>query len=583
MGVSRLVLLVALNVIVSPHLTASHSIPTYFNRLNPDGSLMDVKSPEYWIKLPTMDQEPLRNPQDYKGTLKVHPSVIDNGESVTVSWHSIQGANMTDFIALYCPAEDTHDRFLDYLYLNETKTLHKLGKGFVQVKLYNMRVSCEMRYFSYDGHGVPVLKARSNTVEFKGRSAIPLQGRIALTGDPTEMRVMWTSGTDSNPVVMYGMNKTLTHKATGKSSTYRAQDMCGFPANGIGFRDPGFLHDVLIADLKPATRYFYQYGSEEAMGPMLNFTTAPIPGADVPVKFVAYADMGVSPTPGAEVTARYSLEEVKNGAELVLHFGDISYARGYAYLWDKWHSLIEPYATRVPYMVGIGNHEQDHTTGASKDPSGAGKGFHPSWGNFGDDSGGECGVPMFHRFHMPDNGNALWWYSFDYGSVHFVMMSTEHNFTRGSTQYKWLEADLKAVNHKVTPWIVFMGHRPMYTSQLVQGLNPTIALHMQAEIEDLLMEYSVDLALWGHYHSYERTCPVYRNKCTSGGPTHIIVGTAGFDVTLDPWPIPARSWSVYHSSNYGYGRVTVANATAMLWEWVINESDYVADRVWLYK
>jgi len=65
----------------------------------------------------------------------------------------------------------------------------------------------------------------------------------------------------------------------------------------------------------------------------------------------------------------------------------------------------------MPYMVGMGNHEQDHTSGGSKDPSGApGEGWHPWWGNFGDDSGGECGVPMYHRFHMPDNGNALWWW-----------------------------------------------------------------------------------------------------------------------------------------------------------------------------
>ena len=81
------------------------------------------------------------------------------------------------------------------------------------------------------------------------------------------------------------------------------------------------------------------------------------------------------------------------------------------YIWEQWHALIEPYATIMPYMVGIGNHEQDHNSGGSKDPSGApGEGWHPWWGNFGDDSGGECGVPMYYRFHMPDNGNALWWW-----------------------------------------------------------------------------------------------------------------------------------------------------------------------------
>ena len=81
-----------------------------------------------------------------------------------------------------------------------------------------------------------------------------------------------------------------------------------------------------------------------------------------------------------------------------------------AYIWDQWHALIEPYSSIVPYMVGIGNHEQDHLDYSGKDPSGiTGNGWHPWWGNYGDDSNGECGVPMYYRFHMPGNGNFLWW------------------------------------------------------------------------------------------------------------------------------------------------------------------------------
>ena len=63
----------------------------------------------------------------------------------------------------------------------------------------------------------------------------------------------------------------------------------------------------------------------------------------------------------------------------------------------------------------------------------------------------------------------LYRYSFDYGSVHFMMMSTEHNFTEGSPQYKWMEDDLKNVNRTLTPWIVIAGHRAMYTSQIQFG------------------------------------------------------------------------------------------------------------------
>ena len=60
-------------------------------------------------------------------------------------------------------------------------------------------------------------------------------------------------------------------------------------------------------------------------------------------------------------------------------------------------------------------------------------------------------------------------YSFDYASVHFIMMSTEHNFTQGSPQYDWMEQDLKNVNRSLTPWVIMAGHRAMYTSQMIES------------------------------------------------------------------------------------------------------------------
>lgn len=53
-------------------------------------------------------------------------------------------------------------------------------------------------------------------------------------------------------------------------------------------------------------------------------------------------------------------------------------------------------------------------------------------------------------------------YSFEYGPVHFTVMSTEHEFTAGSQQYQWLAADLGSVDRAVTPWLVLVGHRPIY-------------------------------------------------------------------------------------------------------------------------
>lgn len=93
----------------------------------------------------------------------------------------------------------------------------------------------------------------------------------------------------------------------------------------------------------------------------------------------------------------------------------------------------------------------------TSDPSGVAEPYQPSWGNFGPDSRGECGVVMARRFHMPSyrnrRDNAPFWYSFDYGSVHFTVISTEHSLVPGSRQYDWLEAELAAVDRWVVGWV----------------------------------------------------------------------------------------------------------------------------------
>ena len=38
--------------------------------------------------------------------------------------------------------------------------------------------------------------------------------------------------------------------------------------------------------------------------------------------------------------------------------------------------------------------------------------------------------------HSRRHENPPFWYSFDYGSIHFVMISTEHDVTPGSHQYQ---------------------------------------------------------------------------------------------------------------------------------------------------
>eukprot|EP00041_Stephanoeca_diplocostata_P031427 m.978279 g.978279 ORF g.978279 m.978279 type:complete len:90 (-) comp23956_c1_seq9:1304-1573(-) len=75
-----------------------------------------------------------------------------------------------------------------------------------------------------------------------------------------------------------------------------------------------------------------------------------------------------------------------------------------------------------------------------------------------------------------------------------------------------MEADLATVNRKVTPWVIFVGHRPMYSSPYSHGYNLNDG-PWWADVEAVLIKYSVDLCLWGHVHNAEVTCPLHNGSC----------------------------------------------------------------------
>jgi len=131
-----------------------------------------------------------------------------------------------------------------------------------------------------------------------------------------------------------------------------------------------------------------------------------------------------------------------------------------------------------------------------------------------------------------------------------------------------LEEDLKRAYERIRngndiQWIILFGHTPMYSSSDGhEGGNKSL----KEEIEELLFKYSVNIALWGDDHVYERSFPIYKNavdKSTldSSGKFHIfslpnltihlLVGTGGID--LDGWKSEEQpNWSAYREKVHGY-------------------------------
>jgi len=184
---------------------------------------------------------------------------------------------------------------------------------------------------------------------------------------------------------------------------------------------------------------------------------------------------------------------------------------------------------------------------------------------------------MVRRFHSPSNGNGLFWYSFDIGPIHFLIFSTEHDFLPSSPQYEWLEKDLSSVNRTRTPWLIVGSHRPMYSSLTFADF---IRMRLQQYIEPLLYKYHVDLNLFAHIHSYERTCPLYQERCVEDGVTHVLIGMGGHDLSHGNYS--RAEWSVYHDIEFGYTHIR-ANKTQLTFSYYHTKDDKLTDQFQLNK
>jgi len=126
--------------------------------------------------------------------------------------------------------------------------------------------------------------------------------------------------------------------------------------------------------------------------------------------------------------------------------------------------------------------------------------------------------------------NSVFWYAHQHGSVLFIGLSAEHSLGRNSPQRIWLEATLKAArgyveeNEVVDPavqqlavpnlWIIVSIHRPLYCSHR-SGYDFGHAPYLRRKLEPLFQLYRVDMVVSGHFHAYQRSCPVLDGRCQS--------------------------------------------------------------------
>lgn len=286
------------------------------------------------------------------------------------------------------------------------------------------------------------------------------------------------------------------------------------------FVEPGLFHVVELTNLAPNTKYFYSAGELNGhMSVTRRFTSRIAPSADASISVLYVADAGagfqldgfkgsashnacpVGPAFSTE-GAVYVWDAIKADPltqhdHISIMNGDISYARGWPYVWELFHNETEDIFGQLPVLVTYGNHEYDW-------------GSNPYQYARGPDGGGECGIATGQRFNIENEDRP--WFIMSNGPATFVQLSSEHDPVAQST---WLRQVLPLVNRTETPWLIVSIHRPLYESN--NYFSWDLTMQIRAEYDDVFVQYGVDAVLQGHAHYYERMCSISNGACATWG------------------------------------------------------------------
>ncbi|RZC71835.1 hypothetical protein C5167_034998 [Papaver somniferum] len=475
----------------------------------------------------------------------------------------------------------TADDWVAYQFANHsTPDYVNTGNGSLRFRLIDQRYDFAFALFS-GGLAKPKLIATSNKISFANPKA-PLYPRLALGKSWDEMTVTWTSDYDINeavPFVQWGLQGEEQVRSPAGTLTFTQTSMCGPPARTIGWREPGFFHTSFLKNLWPNLKYTYKLGHKLMDGAYVwsnnySFTAPPYPGQNSLQRIIIFGDTGKAERDGSNDYQNYqpgslnttdTLTKDLGNYDIVFHIGDLSYANGFLSQWDQFTEMIEPIASAVPYMVASGNHERDW----------------PNSGSFYNtaDSGGECGVPAETMFYVPPENH--------YGMFRFCIGDSEHDWREGTEQYKFIEKCFATTDRQKQPWLIFATHRVLgYSSNDWYAQQGSFEEPMgRSSLQQLWQKYRVDIAYYGHVHSYERTCLIYENICVSSetshfsglwnGTIHVVVGGGGSH--LSSFSSLKTKWSLYQDYDFGFVKMTALNHTSLLFEYKNSRDGNVYD------
>lgn len=165
------------------------------------------------------------------------------------------------------------------------------------------------------------------------------------------------------------------------------------------------------------------------------------------------------------------------------------------------------------------------------------------------------------------------YYSFEVGGAHWIMLGSYTDFETGSPQLEWLAKDLASVDRTRTPWLFAAVHAPWYNSNTAH-YNETSEYYFRKSAESMLKDAKLDVMFAGHVHAYERSYPVFNNELDNCGPIYITIGDGGNAEGLaSGWVSPQPQWSAFREASFGHGELVLTNSSVAKWTWHRNQDD----------
>lgn len=271
-------------------------------------------------------------------------------------------------------------------------------------------------------------------------------------------------------------------------------------------KDSVIQYTARLEGLAPGSTYEYRIKSAKNKGQWHRLHTE----AGAGFTALIFPDSQSADYSGWQQLAREAYKRHPQSAFYV-NMGDLVDNGQDASQWRAWFNSVSVFSDVVPLAPVIGNHEA----------------YSLEWK--------ECLPASYtHLFNVPQYPNQF--YSFDYGSVHFVVLDTNFPEMKRfqpdllADELQWLERDLAASKAQ---WKVVLMHRDIF----IYGFGPesgraqgkTQFLDFSYQLMPVFEKYKVDAVLTAHLHTYRRRVPL-RNFAPApqgSGITYILTGVAG--------------------------------------------------------